>query len=138
MSAITTGSTIICGKNQSNPDIYPIQFGDGKTSGSLENFAVIHKENLRAYEMECGIAKGTLPNGDVTWLGDNRFAVPSEFQQGQPDINTMRFNNPGGPAELCIEVRFQDNSRELDLVSIEESSPGVFEDPRITIGPFGP
>ncbi len=136
MSAITTGSTIICGKNQSNPDIYPIQFGDGKTSGSLNGFAVIHKENLRAYEMECGLAKGTTAAGEVTWIGINQFAEPGIFAQAQPNINTMAFQNPGGPAEICIEARYQDNSRELDLVSIEESSPGVFEDPRLTIAAF--
>lgn len=133
MSAITTGSTIICGKNQSNPDIYPIQFGDGKTSGSLNGFAVIHKENLRAYEMECGIAKGVTAAGEIDWIGINQFADPVNFAQAQPNINTTAFQNPGGPAVLVIETRYQDNSAEVDLVSIEESSPGVFEDPRLTL-----
>ncbi len=138
MASIATGTTIICGKNQSNINILPIQFGQAIVPGSLEGFSVVKKENLRAYEVEFGIAKAiddSVSPPSVYWFGCNGTGDPKEYQQAQPDLNTFTMtSNPNSPRSVIVaQLHFQDDSRELDLVSIEESSPGVFVDPRLSI-----
>jgi len=138
MASIATGTTIICGKNQSNINILPIQFGQAIVSGSLEGFSVVKKENLRAYEVEFGIAKDiddSVSPPSVYWFGCNGTGDPEEYQQAQPDLNTfIMTSNPNAQRGVVVaQLHFQDDSRELDIVSIEESSPGVFVDPRLSI-----
>ncbi len=137
MAQITSGSTLICGKNQGGNRIYPVQFDSG--TGGLQSLTVIHKEELRAYEIEFGVCKG-LPNAPlaVDWLGQNGDGDPRFLAQAQTTINTVELDASKGVGDalVAVEIRFQDNSRELDLVSIEQSAPGVFVDPRLSfIGP---
>ena len=139
MSRICSGSTILCGKNQAANRIYPVQFI--VTTGGLQSLTLTHKQNLRAYEIEFGncdsVANAPLV---VEWQGDNGTGSPDFLQQQQELINTVSFDASAGAAvgnaQVGIEIRFQDESTVVDLVSIEQSAPGVFEDPRLTfVGP---
>jgi hypothetical protein len=130
MSQITTGSTIICGENQAANRIFPVQFGPNP--GELATLTVIHKENLRAYEIEVGNCKGTknYPTA-IDWTGTNGTGGPGGIQQLTP--NSIELSDLNSAA---IECRFQDNSKELDIVSIETTGVDpqgneIFVDPRL-------
>ena len=132
MSQITTGSTIICGENQAANRIFPVQFDPG--AGGLQSLTVIHKENLRAYEIEVGNCKGTknYPTS-IDWIGTNADGSPVQTGQQQITPNSIEITPDQSNFNGAIEIRFQDNSKEVNLISIEQSSPGVFVDPRLTL-----
>ncbi len=137
MSRICSGSTILCGKNQAANRIYPVQFS--AITGGLASLTITHKQPLRAYEIEFGLCD-SVANAPlvVDWQGGNGDQNPGFLAQSQSTINTVEFDASQGfpDAVVGIEIRFQDESTVVDLVSIEQSAPGVFEDPRLTlVGP---
>ncbi len=134
MARITSGSTVLCGKNEAANRLYPVQFSGA--TGGLDTLTITHKQPLRAYEIEFGLCD-SVANAPlvVDWQGSNGDHNPQFLLQSQSTINTVEFNGGAGvtDAMVGIEIRFQDESTVVDLVSIEQSAPGVFEDPRLTL-----
>ena len=101
MSQITTGSTIICGENQAANRIFPVQFGPAP--GELATLTVIHKETLRAYEIEVGNCKGTknYPTA-IDWTGTNGTASAPFAATPQPYRKPVTAGNAAtGTAAAC-------------------------------------